>query len=301
MLLGSGAIRPLLFRWAARRGRRLVLVYHRVGRPPDGGIVSAVDRGTFSRQIQILSQVGSVVALESALQLDNQAQERVHFAITFDDDYQSHLENAVPILAEQGVPATFFLNGRIGGDPGPYWWQVLGQAIAQRGFEAVRAQLGSSAATAATLAAEIEAAGGGAQKIVECFADEREGCEPLLSIEQMQELAGMNVDIGFHGRDHRLMVGLAAEENGECLEVGRRELSQALGRPLQTFAYPHGKADSSARQAVKDSDYRYAFTGAGRCFSRSTPHEAVPRWDPSAVAADDFEVELALRFLLPTR
>ena len=100
-------------RIGALRGRSLVLVYHRVdqdGRPP-GQIVPSVSANVFGRQLDALGEVGEIVPLRALLQ-EARRNARPRFAVTFDDDFVTHVDHALPILRDRGAPATFFLSGR---------------------------------------------------------------------------------------------------------------------------------------------------------------------------------------------
>lgn len=121
-LAAVGWVNSIMRRAAAVRGHGLVLVYHRVG-APGGGAIPTISEALFARQIRLLKELGSVVGLEEVLQPN--PTDRVRFALTFDDDYRSHLERVLPILLGEGLRATFFLSGRSLFDLGPYPFEVL--------------------------------------------------------------------------------------------------------------------------------------------------------------------------------
>ena len=68
-------------------------------------------RKTFLRQIEYMRSLGDFVTASQAVEiLDSGA--RIHgryFCITFDDGRKDAFENAVPILAERGIPSIFFV------------------------------------------------------------------------------------------------------------------------------------------------------------------------------------------------
>src|SRR5438445_11563054 len=83
-------------------GTLTTVMYH--GMPAD-------TRATFIRQIEYMRSLGDFVTASQAVEiLDSGA--RIHgryFCITFDDGRKDAFENAVPILAEHGIPSIFFV------------------------------------------------------------------------------------------------------------------------------------------------------------------------------------------------
>ena len=90
-----------------RRCGSRILTYHSVGRRPHEMNVSASD---FRLQMEWLKQCAHVISFEAA------AGGEEGVAITFDDGYLDNYTNAVPVLLELDLPATFFVvAGRVGG------------------------------------------------------------------------------------------------------------------------------------------------------------------------------------------
>ena len=87
----------------------------------------------------------------------------------------------------------------------------------------------------------------------------------LLAPRQLQELAGLGVEIGSHGRTHREMPLLkGAEQTEEAAGSAADLAAHGLPRP-RFFAYPFGFADSASKSAVPQAGYLAAFgCGAGR-------------------------------------
>jgi peptidoglycan/xylan/chitin deacetylase (PgdA/CDA1 family) len=87
-----------------------VLIYHRVGRRTH--IEVDLDTGAFREQMQFLAAHAMVVTLSDGLdRLADASAARVPMvAVTFDDGTADFAEEAVPILAEFGVPVTLYLS-----------------------------------------------------------------------------------------------------------------------------------------------------------------------------------------------
>ena len=59
-------------------------------------------------------------------------------ALTFDDDYDSHAREVLPILQQLRLHGTFFLSGRALNGLGGYWFQPDGVAAASQLRERAR-------------------------------------------------------------------------------------------------------------------------------------------------------------------
>src|SRR6185295_12429728 len=92
------------------RGRLLILTYHRVRPEPDGLITDNAHAAGFRRQMQVLARAFAVLPLIEAVErmLAGTLPSRA-VCITFDDGYADNAEVAAPILADFGLPATFFI------------------------------------------------------------------------------------------------------------------------------------------------------------------------------------------------
>jgi len=65
----------------------------------------------FARQLDYLKKQGSFVSFDDAVSLlcSGSAVEGRHFCLSFDDGLHNCITNALPILAEKGIPCTFFV------------------------------------------------------------------------------------------------------------------------------------------------------------------------------------------------
>lgn len=99
----------------------IILVYHRVTNLPSDPEMLAVTPDNFRLQVEFLKQHFRIVRFEEKWpDLKGPT-----VAITFDDGYADNVLEALPILEEVGVPATFFVStGRIGTD-NEFWWHRL--------------------------------------------------------------------------------------------------------------------------------------------------------------------------------
>ena len=100
----------------------VVLIYHRVG--GDSGLELDVSVRRFAEQMAWLAERGGVTTLDDALTtLGDVNRPRVDpVVVTFDDGTQDFVDEAVPVLARYGIPATLYLSTAFveSGEPLPY-------------------------------------------------------------------------------------------------------------------------------------------------------------------------------------
>lgn len=81
---------------------------------------------------------------------------------------------------------------------------------------------------------------------------------PLLTVDQIGELAAAGMEIGSHSATHPRLVGLDAGQLAAEVSESRERLSELVGTPVRGFAYPYGSMDAAARGAVHAAGYEYA-------------------------------------------
>jgi peptidoglycan/xylan/chitin deacetylase (PgdA/CDA1 family) len=87
---------------------------------------------------------------------------------------------------------------------------------------------------------------------------DREPVWPLMSAQQVVDVAAAGMEIGSHSVTHTHLPALGAQRLRAEISESRSRLSELLSRPIRGFAYPYGDMDSSARHAVQDAGYDYA-------------------------------------------
>jgi peptidoglycan/xylan/chitin deacetylase (PgdA/CDA1 family) len=81
---------------------------------------------------------------------------------------------------------------------------------------------------------------------------------PLMSADQVRELAAAGMEIGSHTITHLRMAGAGADQLKVEVSESRTRLGELIGAPIRGFAYPYGSMDKAAQQAVRDAGYDYA-------------------------------------------
>jgi len=81
---------------------------------------------------------------------------------------------------------------------------------------------------------------------------------PLMSGDQVNELAAAGIEIGSHSATHMRLAGASEEQLRDETADSRTALTKLCGTDIGGFAYPYGSMDASARAAVREAGYDYA-------------------------------------------
>lgn len=81
---------------------------------------------------------------------------------------------------------------------------------------------------------------------------------PLMSADQVRELAAAGMEIGSHTVTHLRMAGADVDQLKAEVSESRTSLCELIGAPIRGFAYPYGSMDAVAQHAVRDAGYDYA-------------------------------------------
>jgi len=285
-------VRRIALAAAAMRGHGLVLVYHRIDDDAASveRLVPSVREAIFRQQLQAVLDAGDVVPLESLL-VPSANRRRPRFALTFDDDWPTHHERALPILRRFGLTATFFLSGRSLHGLGALWFEKLDNLIAMRGIQRAARWLGIDAGNAERLALICESDPRLQRRLEELPG---EGVRHL-SRAAIRTLTDEGMTVGFHTLHHPLLSHLPDSAVDDALTRGRDELEEAAGRPVRLFAYPHGKADRRAVERLPGAGFVAACTGRPAPVRPGDDPYLLCRWEPGPIGVDRFVAGLAAR------
>lgn len=81
------------------------------------------------------------------------------------------------------------------------------------------------------------------------------GTAGKMTLEHLREMVEAGFEIGSHGRTHRELPGLSDEEVDVEVRGSKEDLEDALGVPIESFAYPRGHFDRRAVEAVQKAGY----------------------------------------------
>ena len=85
-----------------------------------------------------------------------------------------------------------------------------------------------------------------------------EGERPMLSWHQIQELELSGVECGAHTRRHPELDTLSLDRARDEIAGSKRALENQLGRPITSFAYPHGYHTAAVKNIVRQVGFTSA-------------------------------------------
>ena len=106
----------------------IILLYHRVTELATDPQLLAVSPERFAQHMRWLRETGRPLALGELGGKTSGA------AVTFDDGYADNFQNAMPILRDAGVPATFFVAGDATERRDEFFWDELDRILLQPGL-----------------------------------------------------------------------------------------------------------------------------------------------------------------------
>jgi peptidoglycan/xylan/chitin deacetylase (PgdA/CDA1 family) len=276
------------------RDRGVVLCYHVVEHRdglPGPALVPTMSPEAFDAQLRHLARAYRPVPTGELRRhvATRRRGRRIPVAITFDDDHQSNLSGAAPVLRRRRIPATFFLTGSSLDGPHEFWWQTLQRAIDAVGLEDVERTAGRPlrdivAGLTAGTPGEREAAAA-------AFLPEGSRAVPPSTGLRRHEVAALatdGLDVGFHTRDHPSLPLLDDGALEEAALRGREELEAILGRPLREFAYPYGHHDERVVRVAAAAGFEAAYTTRQRAVTATSPALEIGRLEPGDVPPGRF-------------
>jgi peptidoglycan/xylan/chitin deacetylase (PgdA/CDA1 family) len=268
----------------------VVLLYHRLERvagDPSRELVPAVSADTFGLQLRWLSRLFRIVPAADVLEEASRRRRgrRLPVAITFDDEWPTHVELALPALRAHAACATFFLTGAHLDGRNPFWWEALQHAFDHEIAVDDLAGVGDVFA----LAAEITQADA-TRRAVTSVALRRRAGPDVRSGSTPNEIKAMAVadEVGFHTVRHDTLTGLSDTELEAAMRDGRDALEGVTGRPLRLIAYPHGGAGDREARAAQRAGFARGFTAEHEACGPWTDPFLIPRVEPGEVPLGSF-------------
>lgn len=266
-----------------------ILTYHHVCDPgadykfdPD---VADVTPAQFRRQMELVRRNFSVIGLDHLDRaLDGGALPPNPCVITFDDGYRSNLTEALPVLRDLDLTATFFIATGFATERRMYWWDRIAYLVhqAKRPIaieypDKLTIAVGDRAAARATLVKFVKdhrgldlerflvAVAAAAGVPWDRAVERRLSDELIMTWDEVRQLAGAGMTIASHSRDHRVLETMAPDALAADLVGARDDLARELSQPCTAIAYPVGRPIAgypAVRSAVAEAGYKLGFTNA---------------------------------------
>lgn len=292
----------------------LVVCYHRVVADFEEAASHSiapmlVSLATFERQLDWIGKYYDFVSVDQLAAIEEEgnfsSRRRPVAAVTFDDGYADVNENAMPVLTRKGIPSAVFVVTDLVGTPG---WQLhdelyfllsniyrkcsprtsttalvdvlqLNQAEDVRSQNALRDTRDPFEATRTLLETCSQA---GLRRVVERlrgYVEVPAGVAEAFRSVSWEDLGAMvrqGVTVGSHTRSHSLLEYESSATMTDEVSGSKRILEDRLGVPIKHFAYPDGRFNRDAVEAVAAARFRSAFT---ICMHRDNNHPilTIPR------------------------
>lgn len=280
-LRDTGVLR--LLERARRRPALVVLTYHRVGDPGSSPYYEPIYSATPDALRQQIRSLRDHFALPALEDLDPEGDLREPTAlVTFDDGYRDNVDAALPVLAEAGVPAAFFLPAGLIDQPRLPWWDHASFVIKRT----VRSQLVLDLPAPLTLDLAPDGRSAALRRVIQLYldgliSDEAEfrahledraavavddralGRALFLDWDDARRLLAAGMSIGAHGHTHRRLAALSEDDQRTELTACKRLLEAQTGRAVHALAYPFGWAGTfteTTERLAREAGYRLAFS-----------------------------------------
>lgn len=173
--------------------------------------------------------------------------------ITFDDGDPSVVRRALPVLQEREVPATLYVCPGLLDPPSPPWWTVVERAgRGDRGAEVDgRRLVGLDLVRALKRVPDAER-----RRIVAGLDPVAvEGDPAPTTVDEVRAWLAAGQEVGNHTWDHPCLDRCTPDEQEAQVVRAHRWLSDLLGRPPRTFAYPNGDRTDHVAGLLADLGY----------------------------------------------
>jgi peptidoglycan/xylan/chitin deacetylase (PgdA/CDA1 family) len=246
----------------------VVLLYHRVASLSRDPEMLAVTPENFRAQMRYLKENFPLVRFED----DWKAAPKPAVAVTFDDGYADNALEALPILEEVGLPATFFISAGTIGTTQEFWWHELEHIVLEQhdlpaGFTLSDNRFGRTWPTVSDRERQ-EFYNGMVRLMNQVDAARRDnwlaqvrrwagdGTAPAavhraMTIDELRRLAENSlVTIGAHTVTHTRLSSLDAAGQREEITTSKRALEAWLGRETPVFSYPFGRRCEYTQKSI---------------------------------------------------
>jgi peptidoglycan/xylan/chitin deacetylase (PgdA/CDA1 family) len=212
----------------------------------------------FKSDLEFFALHFKFVALEDIVNALNGSRHLPRFCchLTFDDGFREMYDVVAPILHEAGVPATFFVNTAFLDCGGLAHYNVISALIDRIGSKpsalsdletTLDSVLPSTTASSFTPRQRLLSIGYPNRGMISEIA-RRLGFDlgeyvstirPIMSSDEVRQLAKKGFSVGSHGHDHLLYRDLTLTEQLSQTQVSVEILRERLGLKARSFAFPH--------------------------------------------------------------
>ena len=275
-------------RWVQARifGGALILGYHRIASVTHDEYKVCVSPDHFAEQMEVLRKFTNPIPFSNLVtHLKAGSHPPKSVVVTFDDGYADNLYEAKPVLEKYEIPAMVFVcTGYTGQE---FWWDELDRLVMSSRSElgAIRLEAGEKffvwdqpeVSPGASLESRKKFRHALYHFLLELNVEEKnqamdnirawsavssnEATARAMTQEELKKIAaGGLIEIGAHTRSHPMLPRLSVEEQREEIVSSKKDLEELLGKRVDGFAYPNGRATSDAKEIVRKTGFTFACT-----------------------------------------
>ncbi len=298
-----------------KQKKLLILIYHRVLDEPDFMRPGEVDKVAFTWQMELLAKHFNVLPLYEAVErMQNNDLPSRAVSITFDDGYTDNYTNALPILKQFNLTATFFsASGFL--DGGRMWNDTVIESVRNMKLACLDlTKIGLGKFDVGNEIQKCEAANQIIQLIKYLPIDMRlqytnyiaEQSQDLpinmmMTSEQVKFLFMNGMDIGGHTVNHPILAKLDKSDVYKEIKDNKLMLERLIGKTLKVFAYPNGKVGKDYLieqvEIIKQEGYLLALSTNWGCANYNSDHWQLPRFTPWDRKPINFMLRMINKFL----
>ncbi|MEO8304477.1 MAG: polysaccharide deacetylase family protein [Betaproteobacteria bacterium] len=289
-----------------------MLIFHRVLESRDALFPSEQYRESFAARMKWVRDRFNVLSLSEGIQrLESGSLPERPLCITFDDGYADNYSVALPILADLGLTATFFVaSGYLNG--GRMWNDTIIEAIRLTSSAALDlGHVGLSEMPVAAVSEKREAISSILAKVKYLPGEDRlKAAERIarsagvalpdrlmMTDAEVRALHGHGMEIGAHTVSHPILLNQCAEDAQTEIVDGKNALEKIIDAAVRLFAYPNGIPGQDYLadhvRMVRAAGYRGAVSTAWGAARSGDDIFQVPRFTPWDTAMWRFGLRLA--------
>lgn len=291
LLHWSGAL--WLWRWYHRSDVTILMLHGVMDKVQSSSwepLRPQLSRRALDDALQILSRYYQFVSLSDAVEMvaGRQPVRFYSLALTFDDGYRNNLTQALPVLQQYGVPATFFIVPGHIEQRTPFWFDRLDYALQHADVDGRQISIGNAticfqgkdrrqlkesyralrqAAKAMpqdlemqreidALSLSLEQESG--RRLANICEDD--GWSAILSWTDVRTALAQSVTIGSHTVDHLRIALVSTDVARDQLQRSKEMIEVQTGQPCRYFCYPNGSATSTVAALARQCGYEAAVT-----------------------------------------
>lgn len=238
----------LAFLWRASH-HLTILAYHGIDDP-----------ARFEQHLDFLSQRMHPVSVEQVYQAieGTRGLPKRSVLVTFDDGDRSHIEFALPLMRERGIPGVVFVIAGLLDTNQPTWFDEV-KLLARNGGKANSLPALSPENLVRALKRLNNDDRLAAIKELRNTASILLPSTPQLRSEDLAHLESAGMVIGNHSLTHPCLTNCTNEKIQSEVYLSHQILAKALGHSPKSFAYPNGDMDKRVIKSLSALEYKVAF------------------------------------------